>query len=39
MELDFTIEKAILHRIWLVFSMGIGCLFTLNFQIFQGLVF
>lgn len=39
MELDFTIEKAILPRIWLVFSMGIGCLFNLNFQIFQGLVF
>jgi|GEM_PF-2677588 hypothetical protein len=39
MELDLTISKLILLSILLVFSMGIGCLFALDFQILQGLVF
>ena len=39
MELERSITKSILHSIVLVFSMGIGFLFLLRFQIFQGLVF
>jgi hypothetical protein len=39
MELELTIAKYILYNILVVFFIGIGCVFTLGFQMFQGLVF
>ncbi len=39
MGLDITIEKSMLLSILLGFSIGVGSLFVLGFQIFQGLVF
>ena len=39
MEPGLTIVKPVLHNTLLVFFMGIGCVFTLDCQILQGLVF